>query len=105
MTNHLGETSLRMEILGILLHVLGEGVDSIGKDSDLNLRRTGVILIDLVLCDNGGFGFLGNHFFFTFLKITPKPEYSAGETHELRKEIFQTEQGHTLYQGIGHLLL
>ena len=57
-TNHLGKSSLRMEVLGVLLHVLGEGVNSIGKDSDLYLGRTGVILIDLVLSDEGGLCFL-----------------------------------------------
>ena len=66
-TNHLGETSLRMEILRILLHVLGEGVDSIGEDSNLNLGRARVLLVDLVLFNKSGLGFLGNHFFFTFL--------------------------------------
>ena len=69
-TYHLGETSLRMEILGVLLHVLGKGVDSVGQNRYLYLGRTGVLLIDLVLCDNGGFGLLGNHlsspFFFIF---------------------------------------
>ena len=69
MSNHLGKTSLRMEILRILLHMLGKAVDSIGKDSDLYLGRAGVILVDLVLSDDGGLGFLRNHFFFTFLKF------------------------------------
>ena len=57
-SNHLGKTSLRMEILRILLHVLGKAVDSIGKDSDLYLGRAGVVLVDLVLSDDGGLGFL-----------------------------------------------
>ena len=61
-TNHLRETSLRVEILRISLHVLGEAVDSIGEDSDLNLGRAGVSLIDLVALNDGGFRFLGNHF-------------------------------------------
>ena len=58
MTNHLGKTSLRMEVLGVLLHVLGKAVDSIGEDSNLYLGRAGVVLVDLVLSDNGGLGFL-----------------------------------------------
>ena len=57
-SNHLGKTSLRMEILRILLHVLGKAVDSIGKDSDLYLGRASVVLVDLVLSDDGGLGFL-----------------------------------------------
>ena len=50
--------SVFMEILGILLHMLGEGVDSIGEDSNLYLGRAGVVLVDLVLSDDGGLGFL-----------------------------------------------
>ena len=57
-TNHLRKTSLRMEVLGVLLHMLSKSVDSIGEYSDLNLGRAGVLLVDLVLSDNGGFGFL-----------------------------------------------
>jgi hypothetical protein len=73
-TNHLGESSLRVEILGVLLHVLGKTVDSIGKDSNLHFRRTGIILVDFELGDDGGFGFLRNHCSSPFLKITPKSE-------------------------------
>ena len=61
-TNHLGQTSLRVEVLGVLLHMLGKLVDSVGKNSYLNLGRTGVSLIDLVLIDEGGLCFLRNHF-------------------------------------------
>ena len=57
-TNHLGKTSLRVEILRILLHVLCEGVDSIGKDSNLNLGRACVSLIDFVLFNDSSLGFL-----------------------------------------------
>ena len=60
-TYHLGKTSLRVEILGVLLHMLGKAVDSVGKNSNLNLGRTGVLLVDLVLCDDGGLSFLVNH--------------------------------------------
>ena len=89
MTNHLGKSSLRVEILGVLLHMLGKAVDSVGKNSNLNLGRTGISLIDFVLCDDGGFCFLGNHLFFTFLNIfTPMPRYSAGEKRRLRKDFY-----------------
>ena len=70
-TNHLGETSLRMEVLGVLLHVLRELIDSGSKNSYLNLGRTGVSLIDLVGLDEGGLKFLCNHLFFTFLIYSP----------------------------------
>ena len=73
-TNHLGKTSLRVEVLGVLLHVLGEAVNSIGEDSNLYLGRAGVILVDLVLSDDGGFGFLRNHCSSPFLYFSPKPQ-------------------------------
>ena len=101
MSNHLGKTSLRVEVLGVLLHVLGEAVDSIGKDSNLNLGRTGILLIDLVLSDDGGLGFLSNHFFFTFLIFYPYAACGAGEKHKPRKGISQTERGHTQHKAIG----
>jgi len=77
---HLGKTSLRVEILRILLHVLGKAVDSIGKDSDLYLGRAGVSLVDLVLSDDSGLSFLRNHFVFTFhIYFQPYTEGRAGE--------------------------
>ena len=69
MTYHLGKTSLRVEVLGVLLHMLGELVDSSSKNSDLYLGRTCVSLIDLVLFDKSGLCFLCDPCFFTFLKI------------------------------------
>jgi len=84
-TNHLRKTSLRVEILGVLLHMLGKAVNSIGEDSNLNLGRTCVSLIDFVLFNDGGFCFLGNHFSSPFLKFIPVPRCSAGEKHGLRK--------------------
>ena len=57
-TYHLRKTSLRMEVLGVLLHVVGKAIDSISKNSNLNLGRTGILLVDFVLSDDGGFCFL-----------------------------------------------
>ena len=71
-TNHLGETSLRVEVLGVLLHVLGERVDAVGKDRDLYLGRAGVSFIDSVSFNESGFCFLGNHRKITFLFIFAK---------------------------------
>ena len=72
-TNHLRETSLRMEVLGVLLHVLGELIDSGSKNSYLNLGRTCVSLIDLVGLDEGVLCFLRNHLFSPFIKLFPVP--------------------------------
>ena len=68
-TNHLGETSLRVEVLGVLLHVLGELIDSGCKNSNLNLGRTCVLLVDLVLLDESRLLFLRNHLSSPFLKF------------------------------------
>ena len=57
-TNHLGETSLRVEVLWVLLHVLGKLVDSGSENCDLYLGRTGILLIDLVFSNEGGLSFL-----------------------------------------------
>ena len=99
---HLGKTSLRMEVLGVLLHVLGKAIDSISKNSYLNLGRTGVLLVDLVLCDDGGLSFLSNHLFLHLsFYFSPKAACNAGEKHRLCKGISQTEQGHTKHKAIG----
>ena len=47
--NHLEQTALRMEILRILLHVLGQHVDAVGENSDLHFGRTGVVFASSVL--------------------------------------------------------
>ena len=60
--DHLRETSLRMEVLGVLLHVLGELVDSGSKNSYLNLGRTRISLVNLVRLDERCLRFLRNHF-------------------------------------------
>ena len=60
-TNHLGQTSLRVEVLRVLLHVLGKTVDSICKDSNLHLGRTGVSLVDLEFLNDSALCFCGNH--------------------------------------------
>ena len=63
-TNHLEKTAAAVVILVVHLEVLGEGVDAIGKDRDLNLGRTCVTLVGLVLVDNCLLLFLDKHFFF-----------------------------------------
>ena len=77
-TNHLRETSLRVEVLGVLLHVLGELVDSGCKNCNLNLGRTCVLLIDLVLLNEGCLFFLRNHLSSPFLKFVSKNRVKCG---------------------------
>ncbi len=59
--DHLGKTSLRVEVLRVLLHVLGKLIDTVSKNSYLNLGRTCVSLIDLVLLNESSLCFLRNH--------------------------------------------
>ena len=79
MADHLRETSLRVEVLRILLHVLGEGVDAVGEDRNLYLGRAGVALVDLISLNEGGLCLLGNHRFFTFLIYFSYGNVSAGD--------------------------
>ena len=52
-SDHLKKTAARMKIFGVLLEVLGQFVDSAGKDSDLNVRRTGVRVVPGRIFDDG----------------------------------------------------
>ena len=57
-TDHLKHTAAAVMVLGVSLEVLGEVVDSLGENSDLNLGRTGVALVSSI----GGDDFLLNVF-------------------------------------------
>ena len=52
-TDHFEKAATAVMVLVVGLEVLGEGVDAIGKDRDLNLGRTCVALVGLVLVNNG----------------------------------------------------
>ena len=43
------------------LQVSGQLADALSEDSDLNLGRTGVVLVGLVCLYNGGLGLFGDH--------------------------------------------
>jgi hypothetical protein len=79
-TNHLGQTSLRVEVLGVLLQMFGEGVDSLGENGNLYLGRTGVVFTGLVGFDESCFGFFRDHFrFHLSLFLCRKLSIRAGE--------------------------
>ena len=67
-TDHFQHTAAAVVILVVRLQVLGQSVDAIGKDRDLNLRGSGVALMGGVLLDNGLL-FVFQHGFFTFLLL------------------------------------
>ena len=61
--DHLQHTAAAVVVLVVSLEVLGESVDAMGKDRDLNLGRTGVALVGSVLRDDGLL-FVLQHFLF-----------------------------------------
>ena len=65
-TYHLEHAATAVEVLVVSLEVLGKSCDSVSKNSDLNLRRTGVSLMYCVLSNNVLL-FVLEHRFFTFL--------------------------------------
>ena len=62
--DHLQKSATAVVVLVVSLEVLGKSVDAMGKDRDLNLRRTGVTLVHGILCDNGLLFVLLQHSFF-----------------------------------------
>ena len=53
LTDHLVQAAAGVVVLRVLLEVLGELSDTLGEDSDLNLRRTGVAFVGAVGLDDG----------------------------------------------------
>ena len=51
-TYHLKKTSSGVMVLLVLLKMLGEHINTSGKNGDLNLRRTGITLVGSILGDN-----------------------------------------------------
>ena len=79
LTNHHGKTSLGMEVLFVHLKVLGQRVDAVGQNRDLDLGRTRVIFAGSVLRNDLLFGFLVHHLLFHLSFLLAVPQYTAGE--------------------------
>ena len=61
--DHLEQAAAAVVVMLVGLEVLGQVVDTSGQQSNLNLRRTGVTLVDGCLSDDGlliDSGFLGS---------------------------------------------
>ena len=69
LTDHLLHTSAGVVVLGVLLEMLGELSNSLGKNSDLYFGRTGVALVNSVFLDELLLEFLVKHDVSPFLKI------------------------------------
>ena len=61
LADHLQKAPVGVLVLGVLAHVLGEHVDALRQDGDLDLRGAGVGLVGAVGVDNSGifFSYLG----------------------------------------------
>ena len=61
LTDHLVHAQTAVLVVRVHLQVLGELVDALGEDGDLDLRRTGVALVRLVGFDDCGLFSFGDH--------------------------------------------
>ena len=57
----------------MILEVLGQLTDALGKDSDLDFGRTGVALVGGVVSDDLGLDFFGDHRCYTPFKMLLYP--------------------------------
>ena len=72
LTDHLVQAAAGVVILRVDLEVLGELVDALGENGDLDLGRTGVALMGAVGFDNGSLLVLKHHSCVsTFQKYSP----------------------------------
>jgi len=84
--NHFQQTALRMVILRILLHVLGQHVDAAGENSNLHFGRTGIVFTGSVVRDNLLFEFFFHRFspFCDCVACIPLSQFAAGEIRRSR---------------------
>ena len=78
--DHLLETAAAVRVVVVVLEVLGKVLDSVSQECNLNLGRTCVALVSLVLVDNCLFGFCV-HTVFTFLLLR-ETQTSVGEARK-----------------------
>ena len=79
-TDHLEKSAAAVVVLVVSLEVLGKSVDAICEDRDLNLGRTCVALVGLVLVDDRLLNvFLEHGFFHLSYKYFAQAQPEAGE--------------------------
>ena len=76
--DHLQHAAAAVVVLVVGLEVLGQSVDAMGKDRDLNLRRAGVALVSSEL-GNNGLLFVFQHFRIHLSLIYGAPQRWVGE--------------------------
>lgn len=78
MADHLIQAAAAVVVLLVQLQVLGKGIDAEGQDCDLDLRRTGIALVNLILFDKSLLLFLGNHILHLWLIDSGSDVIAAG---------------------------
>ena len=78
--DHLQHAAAAVVVLVVGLEVLGQSVDAMGKDRDLNLGRTGVALMGGVL-RNDSLLFFFQHGFIHLSVYYAQPQRQVGECH------------------------
>ena len=63
MSDHFQQAAVGMEILRVLLHMLGQGIDAAGEYGDLHFGRAGVAFVGCVLGNDLVFLLFENHVF------------------------------------------
>ena len=71
MAYHLVHAKTAMGVFLVDLQVLGELIDALREDGDLDLGGTGVVLAAAIGLDDRGLLLLCDHGFFSFLEIVP----------------------------------
>ena len=79
LTDHLVHAKTAVVVIGMTLQVLGELADTLGKNGDLDFRRTGVVLMSSILADDFGFLVFGNHSAYSFLVFLYYAAASGGK--------------------------
>ena len=78
LTDHLVQAATGVVVVGVNLEVLGELVDALGENSDLDFGRTGVGLVSAVGLDDGGLLVFEHHSSIHLSKInSPGTEWRA----------------------------
>ena len=83
MTDHLQHAAAAVVVLVVALEVLGQRVDAMRQDRDLNLRGAGVTLVGGVL-RNDSLLFFFQHGFIHLSVYYARPQRQAGECHRRR---------------------
>ena len=79
MADHFQQAAAGVMVLLVHLQVLGQVVDPLGEDGDLDLGRTGVPLMRRIFLDNRGF-FFRQHGFHLFEIFSDHPERGSGDS-------------------------